>query len=107
MTADDRPLHQSQETHAYYFNNFDLNSASQAGREYKVDTNGDILYAYKELKRIMLKGQGSKMGTSQLEGPRNYLRTTIAMQQHSVKRMHKELLRYSLLQPRKCSPYSR
>lgn len=36
------------------------------------------------------------MGADHVEGPKNYLRTTIAMQQHSVKRMNKELLRYSL-----------
>ena len=36
------------------------------------------------------------MGEDNVEGPKNYLRTTIAMQQHSVKRMNKELLRYSL-----------
>ena len=41
------------------------------------------------------------MGEDNAEGPKNYLRTTIAMQQHSVKRMNKELLRYSLQQPRK------
>ena len=64
--------------------------------------NGDVLYAYKELKKIMTKNQGSKIGaTDHAEGPKNYLRTTIAMQQHSVKRMNKELLRYSLQQPRK------
>ena len=39
--------------------------------------------------------------TDHAECPKNYLRTTIAMQQHSVKRMNKELLRYSLQQPRK------
>jgi len=44
----------------------------------------------------MVKNQGSKMGADHVEGPKNYLRTTIAMQQHSVKRMNKELLRYSL-----------
>ena len=36
-----------------------------------------------------------------MEGPRNYLKTTIAQQQHSIKRMDKELLRYSLQQPSK------
>lgn len=52
----------------------------------------------------MTKNQGSKMGASDhAEGPKNYLRTTIAMQQHSVKRMNKELLRYSLQQPSKYS----
>lgn len=45
-----------------------------------VDMNGDVLYAYKELKKIMTKNQGSKMGADQVEGPKNYLRTTIAMQ---------------------------
>ena len=44
----------------------------------------------------MVKGQGSKMGNDVVDGPRNYQRTTIAMQQHGNKRMDKELLRYSL-----------
>ena len=61
-----------------------------------IDPNGDILYAYKQLKKIMVKGQGSKMGNDVVDGPRNYQRTTIAMQQHGNKRMDKELLRYSL-----------
>jgi len=66
-----------------------------------MEVSGDVLHAYKELKKIMVKNQGSKMANEQVEGPKNYLRTTIAMQQHSVKRMNKELLRYSLQQPRK------
>lgn len=78
----------------YMFSNYDLNQMSNQGPT--VDQNGDILYAYKELKKIMVKNQGSKMGADHTEGPKNYLRTTIAMQQHSVKRMNKELLRYSL-----------
>jgi len=61
-----------------------------------IDRSSDILGAYKELKRIMLKGQGSKLGSSNIEGPKNYLRTTIAAQQHGVNRINKELLRYSL-----------
>lgn len=66
-----------------------------------LDVNGDILNAYKELKKMIAKGNGGKGTDDQVEGPKNYLRTTIAMQQHSVKRMNKELLRYSLQQPRK------
>ena len=57
--------------------------------------------AYKELKNQMTKAQALK-GISNLDDkPKNYLKTTIAMKQHSVQRMNKELLRYSLQQPRK------
>ena len=86
---------------AHYYNNYDMYSTSQVGRESIIDPNGDILYAYKQLKKIMVKGQGSKMPSDAIGGPRNYQRTTIAMQQHSTKRMDKELLRYSLQQPSK------
>ena len=40
------------------------------------------------------------MPATQTEKPKGYLKTTIAMQQHSKNRMNKELLRYSLAQPR-------
>ncbi len=84
----------------YMFNNYDLHQKSNQNPS-SMEPNGDILGAYKELKKILVKNQGSKMGADQADGPKNYLRTTIAMQQHSVKRMNKELLRYSLQQPRK------
>ena len=45
-----------------------------------IEASGDVLHAYKELKKIMVKNQGSKMANEQVEGPKNYLRTTIAMQ---------------------------
>ena len=41
------------------------------------------------------------MVQDQGEKPKGYLKTTIAIQQHSKNRMNKELLRYSLAQPRK------
>ena len=62
---------------------------------------GDILLAYKELKKMMTKAQGMKAVSTIDEKPKNYLKTTIAMKQHSKQRMNKELLRYSLQQPRK------
>ena len=92
---------QSAQDQAHYFNNYELYSTSQVGNASLIDPNGDILYAYKQLKKIMVKGQGSKMANDAIDGPRNYQLTTIAMQQHSNKRMDKELLRYSLQQPSK------
>jgi len=47
-------------------------SQGQVGRESVIDANGDILYAYKQLKKVMVKGQGSKMGNDAIDGPRNY-----------------------------------
>ena len=57
---------------------YSLNEMSNQGPA--IDPNGDVLYAYKELKKIMVKNQGSKMAGDYVEGPKNYLRTTIAMQ---------------------------
>ena len=52
--------------------------------------------AYKELKKMMTKASGLKAAGSLDERPKNYLKTTITMRQHSKQRINKELLRYSL-----------
>ncbi len=42
------------------FNNYDLHQNSNQAAS--LEQNGDILNAYKELKKILVKNQGSKMG---------------------------------------------
>lgn len=55
----------------------------------------DIVTAYKELKKHMFAAIGKKINNDVTAG-KNYLKSTIAITQHSKNRMNKELLRYSL-----------
>lgn len=57
----------------------------------------DIVTAYKELKKHMFAAIGKKINNDVTAG-KNYLKSTIAITQHSKNRMNKELLRYSLAQ---------
>ena len=92
----------SQLTSDNVFQNTDLYPNPDAEEDPNVIINSvyngnDIVQAYKELKKCMVKSQGSKtMPATQTEKPKGYLKTTIAMQQHSKNRMNKELLRDSL-----------
>jgi len=55
----------------------------------------DIVNAYKELKKHMTAAIGTKINED-VTANKNYLKSTIAITQHSKNRMNKELLRYSL-----------
>ena len=55
-------MSQQQSIDPGYNYNYDLYSTSQVGRDPTIDAGSDILQAYKELKKIMVKGQGSKIG---------------------------------------------
>ena len=75
---------------------------SDAGSDYTNlyrlnDRSNDIVNGYKELKQILGKSVANKNASLiNTAGTKNYLKTTITMQQHGKNRMNKDLLKYAL-----------